>query len=410
MDEMAKKNDAVDFWGAKNEDKQDLSMDWSHDGHFWIAMNWDKADEVLAIVRQFLSDKFGGDWSERPSARAKGRYVEEKHGHYLFADYGRKEAKERFAEVHATETGRTIFVRFWHDLFEDAKAALQSRGFKYHPQIPDEHQVNVPGLEISPEKAAALEKFRTSQPLDIPEGAFEGRKGGAGGIVGIAVLVIIVAAAAVLLRKPIGQLFIREEPLNLGNLLVARSQMAAFEKLDGSMVYILANTEISDRMKADVQVYGDLIDSSRTDFYTVHKLVDQEGTVLYQADEGASVSIPSFIEGQDLAKYRAVDAGDFQYDRKTGWEKLQGESVTLQGALQEEPDGYYLKVSDGLIKLETTDPFTLLNLQIAQKKGKAITVYGTIGETFDWKTVRKETRKMFQLRVDPVSYTHMTSL
>lgn len=407
MNETIKEQGGVDFWGEKNEDKQDLSMDWSHEGHFWIALSWDQVDQVVAIVRQLLSEKFGGDWSDRPSPRARGRYLDVRHNHYLFAGYSRKEAKDRFAEVHATETGRTIFVRFWHDLFEDAKAAFQTRGFKYHPRIPDGYQVKVPGLEISPEKAAALEKFRTSQPLAVPEGAFEGRRGGASTVVGIAVLVVIVVAAAVLLRKPLGQLFTKEEPLVLGNFLTARSRIAAFEKMDGSIQYALADGEIGDKIKPGVQIYGDLIDSSRAGFYVVHRLTDSEGTLLYQAAEGTSVSIPSFITGQDLTKYRAVDAGDFRYDKKKGWEDLQGEPVILQGALQIEPDGYYLKVSDGFIKLATTDPYTLLNLEIAQTKGKAVTIYGTIGDTFDWKTARKETRKMFQFTIDPVSYTAM---
>lgn len=407
MNETVKEQGGVDFWGERNEDKQDLSMDWSHESHFWIALSWDKSDQVVAIVRQLLSEKIGGDWPDRPSPRARGRYVDVRHDHYLFAEYSRKVAKNRFAEVHAAETGKTIFVRFWQDLFEDAKAAFQARGFVYHSQIPDKYQVKVPGLEMTPEKAAALEKFRTSQPLKVPETALKGRKGGMSAAVSIAILVVIVAAAAVLLRKPLGQLFTRDEPLLLGNFLMAKSRIAAFEKTDGSIQYVLAGADISDKVKEGVQVYGDLIDSSRAGYYVVRKLTDSEGTVLYQAPEGTSVSIPSFIEGQDLAKYRALDAGDFQYDRKKGWEEFQGEQVILQGALQTEPDGDYLKVSDGLIKLITTDPFTLLNLEIAESKGKAVNVYGTIGDTFDWKTVRKETHKMFQFTVEPVSYTAM---
>jgi len=407
MNETDKDQGRVDFWGDKNEDKQDLSMDWSHDAHFWIALTSDRVDEIIAVVRQLLSDKIGGDWPDRPSPRAKGRFLEVRHNHHLFAEFTSKGEKDRFAEVHPTETGRTIFVRLWHDLFEEAKAAFQARGFHYHLQIPDEYQVKVPGLEISPEKAAALEKFRTSRPLDVPETAFERKRGGAGTIVGIVVLVVIVAAAAVLLRKPLGQLFVKAEPLDLGNFLAAKSEMAAFEQMDGSIVYALADTKIEDKVKAGVLVYGDLIDTSRADFYAVHKLTNADGLTLYEALEGRIVSIPSFAEGQDLNRYRAIDAGKFRHDRKRDWESLQGEQVALKGTLQKEPDGFYLLAGDGLIRLLTIDQFTLLNLQIAQEKGETVTLYGTIGETFDWKTIRQETRKMFRFTIDPVSYAAM---
>jgi hypothetical protein len=409
MNEMSKEQGRVDFWGERNEDKQALSMDWSHDAHFWIAVTSDQVDEIIAIVRQFLSDKFGGDWPDRPSPHATGRYLDVRHNHHLFAEYTRKGVKDRFVEVHPAETGRTIFVRFWHDLFEEAKAAFQARGFHYHSRIPDEHQIKVPGQEISPEKAAALEKFRTSQPLKVPETTFERKRSSAPSVVSLVVLVVILAAAAVLLRKPLGQLFVKVEPLNLGNFLAAKSEMAAFEQVDGSIVYALADVKIEDKVKAGVLVYGALIDTSRAGFYAVHKLTDVEGLTLYEAPEGTIISIPSFAEGQDLNKYRAIDAGAFRHDRKKDWENLQGEQVALQGALQKEPDGFYLKVSDGLIRLVTIDQFTLLNLLIAQEKGKLVTLYGTVGETFDWKEVRQETRKMFRFRIDPVSYDAITA-
>jgi hypothetical protein len=332
-----------------------------------------------------------------------------KHNHHLFAKYSRREAKDRFAEVHPTETGRTIFVRVWHDLSEEAKAAFQARGFTYHPQIPKEHQVKMPGTEITPEKAQALEKFRKSQPLEIPESAFERTRGGTGTLVGVVVFLALAVAALVLLRGHLSKLFVRAEPLELGTLLEARSRMAAFEKMDGSIVYILADADIGNKLKADVRIYGALIDSTRTDFYAVDKLEDAEGQVIHGAMEGATFSIPSFAESQDLAKHQMVETENFQYDRKRGWEELQGEPVVLKGSLKTEADGFYLEAGDGLIKLMTTDPLTLLNLQIAQKKTKAVTLYGTIGETFDWKTVRQDTHKMFQFSLVPVDYATLTT-
>lgn len=407
--EAQAQQDGVDFWGGENEDKQDVSLDWSHDGHFWIALPGEKVSEVIAVVRSLLSDKFGGDWPDRPSPRAAGRYLEVKYHHHLFAKYSHKEAKDRFAEVHPTETGRTIFVRVWHDLVEEAKAAFQAHGFIYHPQIPEEHQVRVPGTEITPEKAQALEKFRKSQPLEIPESAFERTRGGTGSLVGVVIFLALAVAALVLLRGHLGKLFVRAKPLELGTFLEARSRIAAFEKMDGSIVYILADADIGNKMKAGVRVYGALIDSTRTDFYAVDKLEDAEGKLIHGAMEGASFSIPALAESQDLATYQMVETANFRYDRKKGWEELQGEPVVLKGSLKMEADGFYLKAGDGLIRLMTTDPFTLLNLQIAQKKDKAVTLYGTIGETFDWKTVRQDTHKMFQFSLVPVDYATLTA-
>ncbi|KPL19671.1 MAG: hypothetical protein AMJ92_01605 [candidate division Zixibacteria bacterium SM23_81] len=401
--------DRVDFWGGENDDKQNVSLDWSHDGHFWIALPGEKVSEVIAVVRSLLSDKFGGDWPDRPSPRAAGQYLDVKHNHHLFAKYSHKEAKERFAEVHPTETGRTIFVRVWHNLFEETKAAFQARGFTYHPQIPKEHQVRIPGTEITPEKAQALEKFRKSQPLEIPESAFERTRGGSGTLVGVVIFLALAVVALVVLRGHLGKLFVRAEPLELGTFLEARSRIAAFEKMDGSIVYILTDADIGNKLKTGVRVYGDLIDSTRSDFYAVDKLENAEGQVIHAAMEGASFSIPSFAEIQELAEYQVVETENFQYDRKRGWEKLQGEPVVLKGALKMEADGFYLEAGDGLIKLITTDSFTLLNLQIAQKKGKAVTLYGTIGDTFDWKTVRQDTRKMFQFSLVPVDYATLTA-
>lgn len=406
MKEGGVQQNRVDFWGEKNEDKQDISMDWSHDAHFWIALSAEEVGEVIAMVRQLLSAKFGTDWPDRPSPRARGRYVGVIYNHHFFADFNRKGVKEYFAEVHPADTGNTIFVRFWHDLFEEAKAAFQEQGFHYHSQIPDKYQVKIPGKEISPEKAAALEKFRTSQPLTIPEGKFERKKSSAGTLVGVVVILIMVAGALVLLR---GQLFKKEEPLALGNFLAVESNIAAFEKMDGSIVYALSDATLENILEARVLVYGDLIDSSRADFYAAHKLTSPDGVILYQAAEGTVISIPSFVEDQELAKYQAIDAGAFRYDRKKDWEGFQGEPVALKGSLKVEADGLYLEAGDGLIKLVTRDSFTLLNLEVAQKKAKPVTLYGTIGETFDWKTERKQTHKMFRFSVDPVSYAALTA-
>jgi hypothetical protein len=269
--------------------------------------------------------------------------------------------------------------------------------------------VRVPGTEITPEKAQALEKFRKSQPLEIPESAFERTRGGSGTIVGVVIFLALAVAALVLLRGHLGKLFVREEPLELGTLLETRSRIAAFEKMDGSIVYILADADIGNKVQAGVRVYGHLIDSTRADFYAVDKLEDMEGQVVHAALEGASFSIPSFNESQELSNYQVVETENFRHDRKKGWEELQGAPVILKGALKSEADGFYLEAGDGLIKLMTTDSFTLLNLQIAQKKGKAVALYGIIGDTFDWKTVRQETRKMFQFTLVPTDYTSLTT-
>jgi hypothetical protein len=404
--EMDKQQERVVFWGGENEDKQELSMDWSHDGHFWIALSTDKVDEIVSLVRQLLSDKLGGDWSDRPSPHASGQYLEIKHHHHLFAMYSRKGLKERFAEVHPSDTGRTIFIRFWQGLHQEAKASLERHGFQYHSQIPDHLKIKMPHKPISPEKTAALEKFRTSQPLTVPEGKARLKRGGGGKLIGLVVVVLILATGFMLLRS---QLFGKAEPLELGSFLAAKGYIASFETIDGKIVYAIADTDLENKIKADIFVYGGLIDSSRAGFYAIHKLTDSQGLILYQAFEGAAVSIPSFAEGQDLAKYQIVDAGAFRYDRKKDWEEFQGQPVVLQGLLKVETDGLFLEVSDGLIKLIGIDTFSLLNMQIAQKKGKAVTLYGIIGETFDWKTARKETHKMFRFSLDTVSYAAMTS-
>ncbi len=409
FDEAVTRKGDVDFWGEKNEDKQALSMDWSHECHFWIALTSDNVEDVLAVVRQLLSEKLGGDWPERPSSRAKGRYFEVKRNHYLFAEYGRTDVKNRFAEVHPTETGMAIFVRFWQDMFEDAKAAFEARGFQYHPQIPKKYRVKVPGSEISPEKAAVLEKFRSSQPLEVPETMFERSRSKKSTVIGLVVFLFCVVAALVMLRSHLVQLFIRVEPLDLGTFLAAKSNVAVYEKVDGSIVYALASADIDDKMNSQVLIYGDQVDSSRFDFYAIRGINDQQGSVLYQAFEGSDVSLPTFLEGQELAKFRLIDTKNFRHDRKKDWEDLEGELVALKGQLQREPDGYYLKAGDGLVQLTSTSQFMLLNIQIAQEKGKPVTLYGTVGETFDWTTVRKESRKMFRFSVEPVTYATLTA-
>ncbi|MCK4272914.1 hypothetical protein KAX22_09695, partial [bacterium] len=244
------------------------------------------------------------------------------------------------------------------------------------------------------------------QPLTVPEGKAQLKRGGGGKLIGLVVVVLILATGFMLLRS---QLFGKAKPLELGSFLAAKDYIASFETIDGKIVYAIADIDIEDKIKADIFAYGGLIDSSRAGFYAIHKLTDPQGLILYQAFEGTAVSIPSFAEGQDLAKYQTVDAGAFRYDRKKDWEEFQGQPVVLQGLLKMEADGLFLEVSDGLIKLISIDTFSLLNMQIAQKKGKAVTLYGIIGETFDWKTVRKETHKMFRFSLDTVSYAAMTS-
>jgi hypothetical protein len=46
----------------------------------------------------------------------------------------------------------------------------------------------------------------------------------------------------------------------------------------------------------------------------------------------------------------------------------------------------------------------LLNLELALKRGQAVTLYGTVGATYDWKETREETKKMFRFNIKPVSY------
>jgi hypothetical protein len=145
----------------------------------------------------------------------------------------------------------------------------------------------------------------------------------------------------------------------------------------------------------------------RTDFYALQEITDAMGSTIYKAKEGAVYTIPSYLEGAALDPYTAVDAEAFQHDRKKGWEDLQGQKVKLKGFVIKTSDGFYLEAGDGSIKLEGQDPFLLLNLSLALKKRFQVTVYGTVGETFDWKTIRKDTQKMFTLSIDPVNYATM---
>jgi len=405
--DTGKGQDHVVFWGGENEDKQDYSMDWSHDGHFWIALSSDRLDEILAVIRQLLSEKFGGDWPERPSPKTTGQFVAVRHNHHLFATFGRKEPKERYAEIHPTDTGRTIFVRLWQNLTEEAKAAFQARGFEYYPQIPDKHKVKVPGTEITAEKAATLEKFRKSHPLTVPEGKLQGARTGGSSWIGIAVVVVVILIAAVLLRGQLGEMFVKKEPIDLGSFQLAQGQTAVYEKSDGQIIYALTDTTLEQLITDRTVLYGELIDSLRANFYSLKEITDAMGSSLYKAKEGATYTIPAYLEGAALEPYTAVDAEAFQHDKKKDWEDLQGQQVRLKGFVIKTADGFYLEAGDGSIKLVSQDPFMLLNLNLALKKRFQVTVYGTVGETFDWKTIRKDTQKMFSFSLATVNYATM---
>ncbi|MFC1682762.1 hypothetical protein ACFL0G_00960 [Candidatus Zixiibacteriota bacterium] len=408
--DTGKGQDHVVFWGGENKDKQDYSMDWSHDGQFWLALSPDRLDEILTVIRQLLSEKFGGEWPERPSPKATGQFVAVRHNHHLFATFGRKEPKERYAEIHPTDTGRTIFVRLWQGLTEEAKAAFQARGFEYHPQIPDKYKVKVPGTEITAEKAATLEKFRKSHPLTVPDGKLLGGRSGGASWKGILAVVVVILIAAVLLRGQLGELFVKKEPVDLGSFQLAQGQTAVYEKSDGRIIYALTDTTIEQLITDRTVLYGELIDTLRADFYGLQEITDAMGTPLYKAKEGAIFTIPSYLQGTALDPYTAVDAEAFHHDKKKDWEDLQGQKASLKGFVIKTADGFYLEAGDGSIKLVSQDPFMLLNLNLALKKRYQVTVYGTVGETFDWKTVRKDTQKMFSFSVDPVNYATMIAV
>jgi hypothetical protein len=395
---------AVPFWGGENEDKQDYSMDWDHDGHFWIGLTTDQVDTVISLIRNFLTEKIGGEWPERPSSKASGRYLGKHHNHYLFADFTRKGYKTRFAEVHPVETGKTIYVRFWGDLWQDAKNALESQGFRHSSKMPEEYLVKVPGMEITAERQAVLDRFQRSEPLEVPEGKLEATRVKSNSWIGILFVIIVLGVAAVLLRDQLGQLFIKEEPLELGNILAVRSNMAVFERPEGSLGYAITPDEVETRFKPENVFFGNLIDTSRTDFYAIKKIENSEGMVLYQAPPEAIVSIPDYRTGEELAQYEPVDASSFRYDRKRDWEGYREQKVRLQGELLEEEDGFYLAANDGYIKIGTANTFVLLNLQVAMLKGRPVTLYGTVSATYDWQEVRKEEKKMFRFNIVPVSY------
>jgi len=384
-------------------------MDWDQDGQFWIGLPAGHVEEIVSLIRQMMSDKFGGDWSQRPSQRAAGRFVENQYNHYLFAKYTHKGIKERYAEVHTSETGRTIFVRFWQGLHEDGQVTLERHGFKFHSEIPQEYRVKVPGLEITPEKTATLEKFRTSKPLSIPKGKLETIRTGSSSWIGFVFVVIMLAIAAFLLRDQLHQVFVKEKPLNLGTFLVAKSKIAVYERSGGQLIYALSVSDIESKVKPETIIYGSLIDSSRTDFYSIQKIADPQGTILYQATKEVTVSIPSFIEGNDLNQYQVVDASRFRYDKNKDWEDLQDKKVVLKGTLFLEEDGFFLGAGDGFIKLLSPDPITLLHLQVALKKSLPVSLYGMVGTTFEWEGERKETKKMFRFSIDRTSYAAMTA-
>ena len=394
----------VPFWGGENDDKQDYSMDWDHDGHFWIGLTTDQVGTVVSLIRQLLTEKVGGEWPERPSPKASGRYLHEHRNHYLFADFTRKGFKARFAEVHPVETGKTIFVRFWGDLWQDAKNALERQGFQYSPQTPEAYQLRVPGMEISAARQAVLDRFQQSQPLVVPEGKLEATRVKSNSWIGILFVIIVLGVAAVLLRDQLGQLFIKEEPLNMGEILAVRSKMAVFETPTGSLVYSLTPDDVETRIKPENVFYGGLIDTSRTDFYVIRKVENTEGIVLYQAPPEAIVEIPEYLSGEALLGYESVDASKWRYDRKRDWEKYRDQKVRLKGELLEEEDGFYLQVGDGYVKISTANTFVLLNLQIAMLKGKPVTLYGTVSATYDWEEIRKETKQMFRFNIAPVTY------
>jgi hypothetical protein len=394
----------VPFWGGENSDKQDYSMDWDHDGHFWIGLTTDQVDTVVSLVRQLLTEKMGGEWSERPSRKASGRYQEELHNHHLFADFTRKGYKARFAEIHPVETGKTIFVRFWGDLWKDAKEAMERQGFQYASTVPEAYQVKVPGLEITAERQAVLDMFRKSKPLVVPEGKLEATRVRSNSWIGIVFVIVVLGVAAILLRDQLSQMFIKEEPLNLGKILAVRSNMAVFETEEGSLVYGLTPDDVENRFKQENVFFGGLIDTSRTDFYVIRKIENSDGIVLYQAPPEAIVEIPDYLSAEALQEYQSVDASKFRYDRKKDWEGYRDQKVKLQGELLEEEDGFYLQAGDGYIKITTANTFVLLNLQIALQKSQPVTLYGTVGATYDWQEIRKETKQMFRFNIAPVSY------
>jgi len=379
-------------------------MDWDHDGHFWIGLTTDRVETVVSFIRQLLTEKVGGEWPERPSPRASGRYLEERHHHYLFADFTRKSFKTRYAEIHPVETGKTIFVRFWGDLWQDAKTAMEGQGFQYSSKIPEAYQLKVPGMEISAQRQAVLDRFRQSQPLTVPEGKLEATRVKSNSWIGILFVIIVLGVAAVLLRDELGQLFVKEEPLDLGNILAVRSTMAVFESPSGSLAYSLTPDDVENRIKPENIFYGGLIDTSRTDFYMIRKVENSEGIILYQAPPEAIVEIPGYVTDEALTEYESVDASKFRYDRKKDWEQYRDQKVRLQGELLEEEDGFYLQAGDGYIKISTANTFVLLNLQVAMLKGRPVTLYGTVSATYDWQEVRKDTKQMFRYNIDPVSY------
>jgi|GEM_PF-2202927 len=379
-------------------------MDWDHDGHFWIGLTTDQVETVVSFIRQFLTEKMGREWADRPSPRASGRYLEERHNHYLFADFTRKGFKSRFAEIHPVETGKTIFVRFWGDLWQEAKNAMERQGFQYSPKMPQAYQLKVPGMEISAERQAVLDKFQQSQPLVVPEGKLEATRVKSNSWIGILFVIVVLGVAAVLLRDQLGQLFIKEEPLDMGPILAVRSNMAVFESPSGSLVYALTPDEVENRITPENVFYGGLIDTSRTDFYVIKKIENSEGIVLYQAPPEAVLEIPAYLSGEALQEYQTVDASKFRYDRKKDWEQYRDQKVRLQGELLEEEDGFYLQAGDGYVKISTANTFVLLNLQVAMIKGRPVTLYGTVSATYDWQEVRKETKQMFRFNIAAVDY------
>ena len=406
----SKEKGLVPFWGGENDDKQAYSMDWDHDGHFWVGLTTDHVDTVVSLIRQMLVEKIGGEWPQRPSLRASGRYLEERHNHYLFADFTRKGYKERFAEIHPVETGKTIFVRFWGELWQDAKNIMIRQGFQYAPEMPKAYQLKVPGMEFSAERQAVLEKFRQSQPLVVPEGKLVATRVKSNSWIGILFVVIVLGLAAILLRDQLGQLFIKQEPLELGNILAVRSNMSVFETPEGALIFGLSADDVESKIKPENVFYGGLIDTSRTNYYAIKKIKGAGGLVLYQAPPEAIVSIPEYLTGEELAEYKPVDASSFRYDRKKDWETFRDQKVTLKGDLFEEDDGFYLQAGDGYIKISTANTFALLNLQIALLKGRPVTLFGTVSATYDWQEVRKDTKKMFRFNIAPVSYETLTAI
>jgi hypothetical protein len=169
-----------------------------------------------------------------------------------------------------------------------------------------------------------------------------------------------------------------------------------YEKPGGQLIYALSPSDIESKIKPDAYIYGTLIDSLKTDYYSIQKIADPKGPVLYQATKDAGVSIPSFIEGDDLKEYQVIDASRFRYDKNKNWENLQDQKIPLKGPLFLEENGFYSGAGDGFIKLLSLDPITLLHLQLALKKILPVLFYGTVGTTFEWEGERKETKKIFR--------------